>query len=129
VTTPEPAAPRAATINQQALDKLRSLQRKGRPDVVSKVIRTYLGHAPLLLDSLRDAVARGDASAIEHAAHSLKSSSSNVGALTLSRLCAELEEMGRCERLTQATSMASTIELEYLAVQEALETEVYSGVS
>jgi signal transduction histidine kinase/CheY-like chemotaxis protein/HPt (histidine-containing phosphotransfer) domain-containing protein len=124
-TAQDDTSPRAAPIDVQALASLRALQREGRPDLVSKVIRMFLNHTPTLLDTLRDAVARNDASAIKNAAHSLKSSSGNVGAFTLSALCKEMEEIGRNNATAQATDTLSAIETEYAAVQDVLEAEVH----
>jgi CheY-like chemotaxis protein len=121
---PGRAGSRSARLDSQTLDRLRLLQRQGKPDVLGKVIQLYLGSTPQLLDTLRAAVRRGDASAIQHAAHSFKSSSGNIGALTLATLCKELEAMGRTNYTTGAAEVLSAIETEYAAVREALQAEV-----
>jgi len=63
-------------------------------DFVS-VIESYLKSAPGLMHAIRDAVKEMDLDALVKAAHSLKSSSANVGAMELSTLAKELELKGR----------------------------------
>jgi len=50
---------------------------------MDKIITIYLQTTPKLLQDLREAVAASDAQAMRKAAHSLKSSSANVGAMKL----------------------------------------------
>lgn len=63
-------------------------------DFVS-VIESYLKSAPGLMHAIRDAVKAGDMDNLVKAAHPLKSSSANVGAMELSSLARELEFKGR----------------------------------
>ncbi len=95
----QPAAaergPTAPLLERKALDEIRALQRDGRPDLLAKVIGIYLESAPKLLESIRRAVTRGDADAIRAAAHRLKSSSANLGAVQFAEMCWTLETMGR----------------------------------
>jgi two-component system, sensor histidine kinase and response regulator len=121
---PGQAVYRSASLDAKTLDRLRVLQRQGKPDVLVKVIQLYLSSAPQLLDSLRAAVIHGDATAMKRAAHSFKSSSGNVGALTLAALCKELEVMGGANHTAGAAAVLPAIEAEYEAVQEALQAEV-----
>ncbi len=63
-------------------------------DFVS-VIQSYLKSAPGLMHGIRDAVQDKDMDALVKAAHPLKSSSANVGAIDLSVLARDLEVKGR----------------------------------
>jgi HPt (histidine-containing phosphotransfer) domain-containing protein len=71
------------------------MQRPGQPDLVAKVVGLYLDRAPGLVDEIGQAVERGDAAAIQSAAHSLKSSSANVGAGAVSESARLLEQLAR----------------------------------
>ncbi|MBR9990172.1 MAG: Hpt domain-containing protein [Gemmatimonadetes bacterium] len=51
----------------------------------------YLEHGPLRIRALREGAAAGDADQIERAAHTLKSSAGNLGAVRLQRLAEGLE--------------------------------------
>ena len=63
----------------------------GEGETVSKVVALFLKDAPTLLDSLNQAAQVSDLGAINAAAHTLKSNSALVGAMTLSQHCATLE--------------------------------------
>jgi HPt (histidine-containing phosphotransfer) domain-containing protein len=84
-----------AQLDAQALARLRELDPDGRHGVLERVLQTYDTSLQRLLAQAADALARGDPAAVGIAAHTLKSSSSSVGALELSRLCAELERSVR----------------------------------
>jgi CheY-like chemotaxis protein len=117
---PARAMARAAVLDPRALDALRALQRPGGPDIAGNVVRTYLSHAPQLLSTLHEAVTNRDAAGIRQAAHTLKSSSANVGALTLTGFCKELEAMGRAQTLANAPEVLSQLEAEFAGVIAAL---------
>ena len=94
--------------------------------MLSRIIKIYLESSPKLLQALRDAIAQdeaGAAEAIRQAAHSLKSSSANLGAVVLSDLCKELEQMGRDNRTTDASAVLSEIEKVYPLVCRRLAAE------
>jgi len=61
---------------------------------------------------------------IFRAAHTLKSSSASLGALTLATLCKELEALSLTEHVSSAVEMLPVIEAEYQVVQAALSTEL-----
>lgn len=111
-------------LDPKTLANLRALQRPGGGDVLSQIVQLYLEKIPQLLDLLRDAVTRDDAAAIFRIAHSLKSSSGNVGAMTLVELCKELEVMGRTQSTAEAPATFTAIAAEYAMVQEALAAEL-----
>jgi CheY-like chemotaxis protein len=113
-----------AVLESTALDAIRALQRDGMPDLVNTVINKYLSHAPMLLDTLRRAVATGDAPAVREAAHSLKSSSANVGATELAARCGQLEVAIRLDNIVPSTAQVRELETEYRRVRDALATEL-----
>ena len=92
-----PAAPadRMAALIQvldaQALDRLRELDPNGANGLLARVLKAFEGSLQRLLQQLQDARGTADHAAMRHVAHTLKSSSASVGALELSRLCADIE--------------------------------------
>jgi CheY-like chemotaxis protein len=70
----------AESLDDNALNAIRSLERQGAADMLNKVVELYFHRTPLLLRELRQAASRDDAAALRLAAHSLKSSSANLGA-------------------------------------------------
>jgi HPt (histidine-containing phosphotransfer) domain-containing protein len=94
-----PGAPDEA-VDATALAALRDLQGAGRPDLLAELIAVYLRDTPPRLTALHEAVAHADAEALRRAAHSLKGSSSQIGAVQVARLCADLEEQASTTDLT-----------------------------
>lgn len=89
----------APTLDADALRRLAELDPGGRNGLLMRVLRTFDGSLRRLLEQLQQARAAGDTAALRHVAHTLKSSSASVGALALSRICADIEQAVR----TQAT--------------------------
>jgi len=117
----------AAHVDHKAFENIRSLQRSGAPDMLSKVIGIYLRDTPKLLENTRNALALKDAKAMGGQAHSMKSSSATLGAHALAALCKELEAMGRSGTTENAEGLLSRIELEYASVAKILARELRSG--
>jgi len=124
-TQEAPSLARTSPLDPKPLDALRALQQPGGPDVLGKVLRAYLSSAPQLLATLRAALTHGEAPTVQRAAHSLKSSSANVGAVALAAHCKELEAMGRTNTLTNAATVLGHIEVEYAQVDAALTAELH----
>jgi two-component system sensor histidine kinase/response regulator len=124
----EPAAPASSPIDHKMLNNIRSLQREGAPDILGRVIGHYFTEAPRLLQRLRDAIGCSDAELAHRTAHSLKSSSANLGAMRLADLCKEMEALGRAGTMEQAGELLAEIEEEYEAALSAL-TGLQKGAS
>ncbi len=105
-------------------------------EVLVSVIDSYLEEAPKQLEAMRNAltpfntltVAQKEVSALQQAAHTLKSTSATLGATKLFELCDELEAMSRPTRSANAhtaffagtATMISQLEAEYENVKSAL---------
>ncbi len=114
----------AFLLDQKALDNIRAVQRVGEPNLLEKIIKIYFENSTRLLITLRDAVAEDNAAeTVGGAAHSLKSSSANLGATRLAELCGDLEEMARENRTEGAKAILSDIENLYPLVCECLAAE------
>jgi HPt (histidine-containing phosphotransfer) domain-containing protein len=71
------------------------------------------------LQEVEEALQKGDASAIERAAHTLKGGSGSMGAREMSGLCAQLEEVGASGDLSQGSELLGRIREEFERVLEA----------
>lgn len=116
-------APDAGPIDQGALQALRALQRPGRPNVLNRVIDQFSCDAPRLVVGMRDAVEAEDAEALRHAAHTLKSASANVGALSLSTRCREIEQLALGGNVVATASLLAAVEEHLSHVLAALTEE------
>lgn len=108
-------------LDRAALAGIHALQQPGSPSLLAKIIDIYLEHSPKLMDSLRRGVARPEAAElVRDSAHSLKSSSANLGASGLAALCGELEKISHEARLGDAGAIFGEIEALYPLVRERL---------
>ena len=96
----------------------------GDAEFVRELIDTYLGDAPELFAQMRTALAAGDAEAFRRAAHSLKSNSATLGALTLSEQAKELEMLGKTGTLRDAPAKVAAADAEYARVTAALDGKI-----
>jgi CheY-like chemotaxis protein/HPt (histidine-containing phosphotransfer) domain-containing protein len=123
-----PAAPAsgkaAEVLDRQVLDQLGKLLTNGKPELLARAINLYLVESPKLMQKLKLAAGAGDAPEIARAAHSLKSSSANMGATAFSRYCADIEAAANRADVEEARKMFGKIEAEHARVQSALATEV-----
>jgi signal transduction histidine kinase/CheY-like chemotaxis protein len=131
---PKPAAaqpsgsPQAAgsesPIDYRALANIAALQRPGTPPLLQKVISTYFQSSSELMERLRQAVEKGEAEAARQAAHSLKSSSANLGAKQLASLSKELEDAGRVHAMQNTGPLWEQIKTEHSRVVAALQEQL-----
>ena len=117
-----PAEP-AALLDAAALQNLRAMRRPGRPDVLGRIIDLFYSDAPRLLGQLEVAARASDATALLLAAHTLKSSCANVGALGLSATCREIEQYARGNDVASALQHIRGIQQELDRVLAALAIE------
>ncbi len=107
-------------LNYKTLESLKSMVREGQPSLLEKVIRLYMESSPKLMETIRHSITLGDAAAMQGAAHSLKSTSGNLGAMMLAEMCKELEALGRAGTTDNAILLLPLLEDEYERVRESL---------
>lgn len=71
-------------------------------DFMLELVETYCDDVHQQLQTLQSALDRGDAPTFTRAAHSLKSTSLSLGALSFGSLARELENLGRERKLADA---------------------------
>jgi CheY-like chemotaxis protein/HPt (histidine-containing phosphotransfer) domain-containing protein len=115
----------AATINRKAWDAITVLQRPGQPDALAKILSLYLGDSQQLVDKLGKAVLEGEAKLVHEAAHSLKSRSAALGAVSLAELCKQLEKLGRTGDLVDAPRLFEQLKSEFAAACRVFSEELH----
>jgi signal transduction histidine kinase/CheY-like chemotaxis protein len=118
-----PVSIETVLLDPDALQALRALQRPGRPDVLTRVIDVFMLDAPRLLAAMHDAVETGDIEALRHAAHTLKSTSANVGATALTAICRDIEQFARAADVPAAIAPVGGVMEELDRVLAALALE------
>ena len=119
--TADAEAEQKAVIELKQLDQLRELDPSGSLGLARQIIRVYLESSDKGIGQIEQAIEKGDSEALRSAAHSLKSSSANVGAATLSGLFKQLEEMGKNARLDEARPVYARMWQEYGRAANALQ--------
>ena len=110
----EPRRKAAGTaLDQTALDNIRALSDDGNPDLLGRIIGLFLKEAPALVERMRGAVQSGDAKDLRMAAHTLKSSSANLGAMKLAALCKDLERIAAENRMQDSAATFNVLEFEF----------------
>jgi HPt (histidine-containing phosphotransfer) domain-containing protein len=105
-------------LDLQAVEQLRQLDPRGANRLIARVVEAYRGSADKLLPQIRDAVARGDHAGVRLVAHTLKSSSENVGARQLAQLCSAVEAMARSG---QVVGLEASVDALCAEVERAVE--------
>jgi HPt (histidine-containing phosphotransfer) domain-containing protein len=95
-------------IARDALDKLLDLI-GGDTGSLAELIESFLDESPLLLDQLQQAAGAGDRMGLGRAAHTLKSSARDFGAVQLSSSCEMLEKECREGMPERAAAKVETI--------------------
>ena len=80
--------------------RLRELDPDGKNGVVTKVLGAFETSLARMLGQLQAQLPNPQAAVVSAVAHTLKSSAASVGALQLSRTCAEVESLIRAGELT-----------------------------
>lgn len=109
-----------AVLDAQALARLRELDPKGENKLVDRVLRAFETSALRLLPQLETARAGGDRAGVRHVAHTLKSSSASIGALTLSQHCAAVETLIREERPDDLEAPLAALLAELASVRQTI---------
>ncbi len=113
----------SSPIDRSVLCGLHDLQIEGEPSIVKRVINAYLTDSEPLISQLKEALSENDSEVLQWSAHSLKSSSANVGALRLSEISRELEMNCRNNVLEDAARLVAAIESEFMKAKESLQKE------
>ncbi|SDH42619.1 MULTISPECIES: response regulator [unclassified Duganella] len=107
-------------IQQQALDNIRALSPANGDALLERVLQAFLHDTPAQLQAIRQAIASDNAGQMRKAAHSLKSSSANVGAQALAQRCKDVEQLGRNNTTAGAAALLAEMERSFQAARQAL---------
>ncbi len=118
LAVPGPAGP--AVVDLSVLAGLfRSLGDRA-PMAEGRLIDAFRREAPRLLEQLVGSLAAGDRETLHRAAHTLKSSCAQLGAVAMSGLSADLEDASRESIPAGAADAIAALETEWVVVDAAL---------
>lgn len=116
-TEPVKLTPSAPSINESIVNELIDVM----GNEFTSLVRVYLEDTPKNLGVLSEAAERGDVSGMIAPAHSLKSTSANLGAMALSDVAKLIEHGARAGTLRDATGMARQAGIEFRRASDELE--------
>jgi two-component system, sensor histidine kinase and response regulator len=106
---------------RQLLDKDAILERVGGDvEFLGEIADLFVEDCPKLLTEIRSAIAARNATALEHAAHTLKGSVANFGAEPARQAAFRLEMLGRSGDLQPAQEACTVLEQEVQRFTAAL---------
>jgi signal transduction histidine kinase/DNA-binding response OmpR family regulator len=89
------SAANKVTLDNSAIDAVRQLDPDGSDRLLSRLIALYRDDSSQLLADIDNGLKAGDAEAIARAAHTLKSSSANLGATNVAAIARQIETSAR----------------------------------
>ncbi len=115
-----PAPEHRPAVDPEVLQMLADLQEPGEPDLLRELVTLFLRDTPERLDVVRQGLAAGDLDAAARAAHSLKGSAANLGALDLHELAAQAEQRARAGDTAAVRELLAQLDDEYGRVHAQL---------
>lgn len=111
------ANPSGKSIDVSYLNTIKTINPDKSLSILRTSIETYFDHSSKLLKEMKQSVFEKDYDTLSKTAHSLNSSSSHMGALSLSKNCQLLEQNANTQNLDECTSLVQKIQDEYEAVK------------
>lgn len=108
-------------VEKEIIDKAKEWADDYGEDFLIELIDVFLDEVPSQLAELRRAADGQDANGVSHGAHSLKSSSANLGAMTLSAMAQQLEVAGRNGNTANISAEVRQLEAAFAAIKNVLE--------
>ena len=112
-------APQPA-IDRAVIEQFRELDPDGSMALAARILGIYADSSGSVFADIEQSMANGDSELLRRAAHSLKSSSANVGARQLSVLLKEFELLGKENRVDEARAQFDALRAEYARAHEGI---------
>jgi two-component system sensor histidine kinase/response regulator len=113
----DPAQP---ALDPQVVHRLERLGRAAGEDLMGQLAALFLAEADAWVLALHEALAGGDAVAVNRSAHLLRGASANLGATDLARMCEALATDAAAGDLMGSVALIDTVEAELGRVRFAL---------
>jgi len=107
-------------FDEQSVLRLLELDPSGKNQLLERVIKMFSASVDKYVAQLEDAWRAGDLKGVKDTAHTLKSSSANLGALKLSQCCVEIESVIRDQTGDDLRPLLDDLRTQAARVQVAL---------
>jgi len=109
------------TLDHSAIEAVRQLDPDGNDRLLSRLIALYRDDSSQLLADLDNAMKAGDADGVARAAHTLKSSSANLGATNVAAIARQIEHSARSGDLKELPSSVTKLRAQRTVALSELE--------
>ena len=116
-------------IDRRMLDRIRAIQRPGRPDLAARVLHMYVERSPAQVQLIIAAADAADPPGLARAAHDLKGDSGNLGLLQITDLLARIEHLARREQLDGIAPLVAALPAIHAAALAAVRGELEHATS
>jgi HPt (histidine-containing phosphotransfer) domain-containing protein len=107
-------------IDPQAIENLRALNPGDNDEFLREIAGIFLEDTPQRIAELDQSLKAGDVPKFTRAAHSIKGSSANLGAMTLRSVAEKLEHQSRKEGLANVAALVGDVKTEFARAQAEL---------
>ena len=104
-------------IDPQSIENLRALNPDDNDEFLREIVAIHLEDTPLRLTELEQSLATGDTAKFTRAAHSIKGSSANLGAMVVRSVAEQLEHQSAQQGLQEVAGLLATLKTEFARAQ------------
>lgn len=113
--------PDLPVIDPEAIANLRSLNPGDNDEFLGEIVSIFLADTPLRITELEQSLVAGDIPKFARAAHSIKGSSANLGAMTLRAVAEKLEHQSRKDGLGAVAALIGDLKAQFELSRAELE--------
>lgn len=113
--------PDTPVIDPEAIANLRSLNPGDNDEFLGEIVSIFLADTPLRFAELEQSLTTGDVPKFARAAHSIKGSSANLGAMTLRAVAEQLEHQSRKDGLAGVAPPIEDLKAQFERARTELE--------
>jgi signal transduction histidine kinase/DNA-binding response OmpR family regulator len=115
------SAANKVTLDNAAIEAVRQLDPDGKDRLLSRLIALYRDDSSQLLADIDNGLKSGDAEAIARAAHTLKSSSANLGATGVAAIARQIETSARAGEIADLAASVTKLRAQRTVALSELE--------
>jgi histidine phosphotransfer protein HptB len=107
-------------IDQQSIENLRELNPGDNDEFLREIVTIYLEDTPQRIAELEQSLVAGDTPKFTRAAHSVKGSSANLGAMAVRAVAERLEHQSHHDGLGHVAELIAALKAEFARAQAEL---------
>lgn len=121
---PSQPEPTLLAFDPAPLDQLRALAELGEPGFLEKLCEDFIRDSGTHIKRFPEWITQGDAETLKRTTHGMKSAAASLGAVAMSRTCAEIEKLSESTPLETCLPLVARLEGEFDAAKDWLKQEL-----